>query len=621
MLMLRSLYQQCIPRRLRSKLIVIAALMVTIPILTIGYFVESEGRAALLQEKQNKLFAVTHLLDKQLGDDFALYANLPRAARIQALNQHLSSRTEQIATSFPGVGAGYYHRQLDAIITYAPKNAYQSNVGLSISVDHPGRHVMTSRQNQVVWGKQVRGNIMNVMLPIRRNGEIIGYIWANELSEDISQQALAMDLRVIIVLAVGLLISICLIIVFSRRLSSDIEVIKHGLAALPQNLDTQLPTLTGEMGDITSSVNALARALRETRTLNDLIIENAADGVIAVDTQGLVTLMNPTAETTTGYRQDELLGKPYSTMFSTSLFHSPILETLEKGISFVAREITFPARHRTIELSVTTSQIFNANNELIGALVILSDLTARKEIQRRMAQAERLAALGELMAGVAHEVRNPLTAIKGYAQILRELETHPQRQEYLRIILKEIQSINAVIQQLLDFARPQTGKWQAVNLNQILNDCLVLIKTKGVEARIDFLTRVDQSLTDIEADGEMLKQVILNILINAVQAIPARGKIFIRTRRLGDTLQILRIKDTGCGISEQIKSKIFDPFYTTKSSGTGLGLAISQRIINAHQGDIRFTSHPNKGTTFTLLLPVNQTQESDHETKLANTDC
>ncbi|WP_314137804.1 two-component system sensor histidine kinase AtoS [Buttiauxella noackiae] len=618
--MLQSLYLHCAPVRLRSKLILMAVLMVTIPILTIGYVVETEGRAALLQEKQNKLFAVTHFLDTLLGDDFSLYQQMPRAERIQVLNQRLSSRTEQIAASFPGIGTGYYHRQLDAIITYAPKNAYQSNVGLSISADHPGRLVMASQKSQVVWGHQVRGNIMNVMSPVVRNGEVIGYIWANELAEKISQQALAMDLRMIVVLAIGLLISICLIIVFSRRLSSDIEVIKHGLAALPHNLDAQLPTLTGEMGDITASVNTLARALRETRTLNDLIIENAADGVIAVDTHGLVTLMNPTAETVTGYRQDELLGKPYATMFSTASFHSPILETLEKGTRFVAYEITFPARHRTIELSVTTSQIFNANNELIGALVILSDLTARKEIQRRMAQAERLAALGELMAGVAHEVRNPLTAIKGYAQILRELETDPQHQEYLRIILKEIQSINAVIQQLLDFARPQTGRWQAVNLNQVVNDCLVLIKTKGVEVRIDFVTRMDTSLSDITADGEMLKQVILNILINAVQAISARGKIIIHTRRLNNTHQILRIKDNGCGIPAQIKSKIFDPFYTTKASGTGLGLAISQRIIHVHQGDIHFTSHPNRGTTFTLVLPVNQTQENDNETKLANTD-
>lgn len=619
--MLRSLYLHCIPKRLRSKLIVMAILMVTIPTLTIGYFVETEGRAALIHEKQNKLFAVTHFLDRQLGDDFSLYQHMPRAARIRALNQHLSSRTEEIAMSFPGVGTGYYHRQLDAIITYAPKNAYQSNVGLSISADHPGRLVMASQQNQVVWGKQVRGNIMNVMIPIIRQGETIGYIWANELAEDISQQALAMDLRVIVVLGIGLVISICLIIVFSRRLSSDIEVIKHGLATLPHNLDCHLPALTGEMGDITTSVNALAKALRETKTLNDLIIENAADGVIAVDTQGFVTLMNPTAEAITGYRQDELLGKPYATMFSTAAFRSPILETLEKGTSFVAREITFPARHRTIELSVTTSQIFNANNDLIGALVILSDLTARKELQRRMAQAERLAALGELMAGLAHEIRNPLTAIKGYTQILRDLETNPQRQEYLRIILKEIQSINAVIQQLLDFARPQSGRWQAVSLNQILNDCLVLIKTKGIEARIDFVTKTDTSLTDIAADGEMLKQVILNILINAVQAISARGSIIIHTRWLGSTHQILCINDSGSGIDAQIKNKIFDPFYTTKATGTGLGLAISQRIIHAHQGDIHFTSHPHKGTTFTLKLPVNQTQENDNETQLANTDC
>lgn len=160
----------------------------------------------------------------------------------------------------------------------------------------------------VYSGRQVRGDILNSMIPIERNGEILGYIWANELTEDIRRQAWKMDVRIIIVLTAGLLISLLLIVLFSRRLSANIDIITDGLSTLAQNIPTRLPQLPGEMGQISQSVNNLAQALRETRTLNDLIIENAADGVIAIDRQGDVTTMNPAAEVITGYQRHELWG-------------------------------------------------------------------------------------------------------------------------------------------------------------------------------------------------------------------------------------------------------------------------------------------------------------------------
>ena len=593
------------PRRLRNQMILMAILMVIVPTLTIGYIVETEGRSAVLSEKEKKLSAVVNLLNQALGNRYDLYIDLPREERIRAFNAELAPITENITHAFPGIGAGYYNKTLDAIITYAPSALYQNNVGVTIAADHPGREVMRTNTPLVYSGRQVRGDILNSMLPIERNGEILGYIWANELTEDIRRQAWKMDVRIIIVLTAGLLISLLLIVLFSRRLSANIDIITDGLSTLAQNIPTRLPQLPGEMGQISQSVNNLAQALRETRTLNDLIIENAADGVIAIDRQGDVTTMNPAAEVITGYQRHELVGQPYSMLFDNTQFYSPVLDTLEHGTEHVALEISFPGRDRTIELSVTTSRIHNTHGEMIGALVIFSDLTARKETQRRMAQAERLATLGELMAGVAHEVRNPLTAIRGYVQILRQQTSDPIHQEYLSVVLKEIDSINKVIQQLLEFSRPRHSQWQQVSLNALVEETLVLVQTAGVQARVDFISELDNELSPINADRELLKQVLLNILINAVQAISARGKIRIQTWQYSDSQQAISIEDNGCGIDLSLQKKIFDPFFTTKASGTGLGLALSQRIINAHQGDIRVASLPGYGATFTLILPIN----------------
>lgn len=598
---LRGLY----PRRLRNQMILMAILMVIVPTLSIGYIVETEGRSAVLSEKEKKLSAVVHLLDQALGDRFTHFTALPRDERIQALNAELGPITERITQAFPGIGAGYYNKALDAIVTYAPSALYQNNVGVTIAADHPGREVMRSNAPVVFSGRQVRGDILNSMIPITRNGDVLGYIWANELTEDIQRQAWRMDVRIIAVLAAGLLCSLLLIVLFSRRLSANIDIITDGLSTLAQKTPAQLPNLPGELGQISRSVNALAQTLRETKTLNDLIIENAADGVIAIDRQGDVTTMNPAAEMITGYTLNELVGRPYATLFSDPHFASPVLDTLAHGTEHLAQEVSFPARDRTIELSVTTSRIHNPDGELIGALVIFSDLTARKETQRRLAQTERLATLGELMAGVAHEVRNPLTAIRGYVQIIRQQTSLPVHQEYLSVVLKEIDSINRVIQQLLDFSRPRQSQWQQVLLNSLIEETLILVQTSGVQARIAFNVEQDKGLPAIVADRELLKQVILNILINAVQAISARGEIRIRTWQYSATQQAVMIEDNGCGIDIALQKKIFDPFFTTKASGTGLGLALSQRIINAHQGDIRVASIPGCGATFTLILPVN----------------
>lgn len=598
---IRRLY----PRRLRNQMILVAILMVIIPTVSIGYIVETEGRSAVLSEKEKKLSAVLSLLDDALGDRFNLYGDLPREERIRALNAELGPITERITAAFPGIGAGYYHQALDAVITYAPAALYQHNVGITISPDHPGRDVMSSHSALVYSGKQVRGDILNSMIPIERHGKVLGYIWANELTEDIRQQAWKMDARIITVLAAGLIGSLLLIIFFSRRLSANIGVITDGLSLLAQNSHMRLPSLPGELGQISQSVNALAQTLRETKTLNDLIIENAADGVIAIDRQGDVITINPAAEQITGYTQQDLVGKSYASLFTHSQFYSPVLDTLAHGTEHLAQEISFPARDRTIEIRVTTSRIHNAWGELIGALVIFSDLTARKEKQRRQAQTERLATLGELMAGVAHEVRNPLTAIRGYVQIIRQQTTEPLHQEYLSVVLNEIDSINKVIQQLLDLSRPRQSQWQQIQLNALVEETLILVQTAGVQARIAFHVDLDNQLSPIVADRELLRQVILNVLINAVQAIGARGEIRIRTWQYTASQQAVTVEDNGCGIDIAMQKKIFDPFFTTKASGTGLGLALSQRIINAHQGDIRVASMPGCGAIFTLILPIN----------------
>lgn len=429
---------------------------------------------------------------------------------------------------------------------------------------------------QIKLGTQVRGDILNVMLPIRRDGKVIGYIWANESSNDINKQTWAMDASIISVSIAGLMSSLLLIISFSRRLSRDVDMIKQRLSKLPFDLNTKLPPLAGEMEGIADKINHLSYALKEAKTLNELIIESAADGMISIDIHGRIIMCNPAASTITGYSFNELFNKSYADIFEKEGFHSPLLDTLKRGVEHIGIEVSYPAKDHILQIKASSSQLRNADEEIIGALVTFTDLTEQKEMQRHMAQAERLATLGELMASVAHEVRNPLTAISGFVQYLKESERDLQRIEYIDIILHEVRSINNVIQQLLNLSHVHPQIFHKSSINKIIRDSLILVQTNGLTSRVDFNIHLDDRVPDIDVDASGLKQVFLNLLINAVQAIKARGEITISTVQSAIDKIEIKIEDNGVGMNDDIKKKIFMPFLPQNR----LALALDYRLYN-----------------------------------------
>ncbi|WP_213993068.1 two-component system sensor histidine kinase AtoS [Sodalis sp. dw_96] len=590
---------------LRNKLIFLAIFMVFLPTLLMAFFVEKQGRSGMLEEKTSKLYSVTYLLDQALADGLDRYSTLPRQERIQALNRDLAGITEKITAAFPNVAAGYYSKELDAIITYAPRKYYSNNVGIRIEENHPGRIVMKTAKPLIKSGRQVRGDIMNAMIPIYRHQKVVGYIWANELIHHIDKQELAMDLSIFGVIGIGLSLSVFLIIVLSRKITQDVDTIKAGLYKLPINLRTTIPPMHGEMGEISDSINAISYALLEARTLNELIIESAADAIVSVDNQCCIRIFNPAAQAITGYSLEEVLGKPYRDIFNKARFQSPILDTLNYGVTHVGIEVEFPAKSKMLYIKASSSQLHNSDGDIIGALVIFTDLTAQKQMQDQIGRAERLAALGELVAGIAHEVRNPLTAISGFIQYLTEGETEPQRMEYIKIIRKEIGSINKLIQQLLEFSRPHPQHYQWVSINALIKESLLLVKAHGVDKKVNFDLRLGENLPQIEVDPPLVKQVILNLIINAMQSIINAGKVVISTALCPGKCVQINIHDTGIGIMPDDIEKVFTPFFTTKPTGTGLGLSIAQRIVTAHNGSITLESQPSQGTTLIITLPIN----------------
>ena len=239
---------------------------------------------------------------------------------------------------------------------------------------------------------------------------------------------------------------------------------------------------------------------------------------------------------------------------------------------------------------------------------LYEDLKKSKSYIRR---ADRLASLGTLTAGLAHEIRNPLVAIKTLTQLLPErLEDDEFRDQFLKIAAGEVDRISSLVEELLDFARPSDPKLEFEDINTILDGMILLVSTETKKKQVNILRNYASDLPPVQIDREQIKQVLLNILLNAVQATSASGKITVKTRSFikpgGEPYIQIECTDTGCGIPPEHIEEIFNPFFTTKSTGSGLGLSISHQIIQDHRGYIDVESRVEKGSSFFINLPVNQ---------------
>jgi two-component system, NtrC family, sensor histidine kinase HydH len=226
------------------------------------------------------------------------------------------------------------------------------------------------------------------------------------------------------------------------------------------------------------------------------------------------------------------------------------------------------------------------------------------QTEEQLRRADRLSALGELSAGMAHEIRNPLGSIKGAAEILKDdYGPDTPKYEFIQILLKETDRLNQIVQEFLGFARPKPPELKQEDVNEIIESVLTLTAQPARAARVDVEKRLDQSIGKRDLDAGLLKQAFLNLVLNAIQAMPDGGTLTVASARNGNSIAV-NISDTGTGISPENRKKLFSPFFTTKQDGTGLGLAITFRIIQNHRGTIDVDSIPGKGTTFTVRIPA-----------------
>jgi two-component system sensor histidine kinase HydH len=348
---------------------------------------------------------------------------------------------------------------------------------------------------------------------------------------------------------------------------------------------------------------SVKRALQEMRTYTQRVVESMADGLLSVDAQGRITTANPRASQLLALAQENLQGRSFADVFGrTSLTLNPVLR---RGLALEEREIGWMSSNgEETPLAVSVTPLTGDQGEVSGAVVLLRDLRTLKALQQRVERTERLAALGRLAAGVAHEIRNPLGAIRGLVQYFQATwKEHSEQRVYLDVILREVDRLNRVVSDLVEFARPREPQREPHDLVEIVRHAVTLVQSDVRAKGIHIVHDLEERLPPLLVDRDLVLQALLNILLNAVEAMESGGELRIRLADSSGWVE-LAIHDTGRGIPPDHVERLFDPFFTTKPQGTGLGLAIAHSAIQVHEGEIIVTSTPGKGTTVTIRLPT-----------------
>jgi|GEM_PF-1113129 Signal transduction histidine kinase, nitrogen specific len=485
---------------------------------------------------------------------------------------------------------GYYDIDLDLII----KN-YNNN---EISLDEISAKLKSV--NDLTSNKKLTVNI-----PIYDNKRLVGYLWAYAEKNDFVLGSFY-DLNEILILVLFLLVSIIFLIrKFIKQIESSLDefckmIINNNSERDREQILTKLPELVPVLNKITAYMNDLKRInqeLESSKLKTTQIIEGISDGFCALDRDWKFTFVNNNLIKTTNNEFADLIGKSVWDVFPqaiSTITYDKMREAMIQNHSVHWEEGGFTAPDREHE--------YHAYPYLEGLTVFFRDISELKRQQQELGRLERLNLIGQLAAGISHEIRNPLTTVKGFLQIFGSKTKFSEDKEVLDLMISEIDRANAIISDFLSLSKISLENIKLQNINQTIGKLFPMLQADAFNSNKQVVLELDDLLPDIRFNENEIKQLILNLVRNGLEVTPENGKVTIKTFVVEDKV-VLAITDQGPGIPQEIQDKIGTPFFTTKETGTGLGLAISMGIAQRHEAVFKFETGKN-GTIFTTIFPT-----------------
>lgn len=354
----------------------------------------------------------------------------------------------------------------------------------------------------------------------------------------------------------------------------------------------------------TTEKKSMEKTLEASESKYRLIAENTSDLIMVMEKDHSISYFSPSHELVLGYQASELEG-----IELCKLVHPDDVDWFRRTIQSMfenkeSHSMEFRFKHkegRWIEFESRCKPVNGEGGAVEHIVIISRDISERKKAEEILLQSEKLSVVGELAAGVAHEIRNPLTTIKGFLQ-LNQKENHSIK--YSDLLLSELQRIETITTELLSLGKPQAVQLIRTNLRDLIENTLELLSPQALLNNIEFHLSYEETTFPITCEKNQLKQVFLNIFKNAIESMPEGGDIHVHMRKEADGACVISVQDQGCGIPEELLSRLGEPFYSLKEKGTGLGLMICHKIIKQHQGSITYQSKVNEGTLIEIRLPL-----------------
>jgi len=473
------------------------------------------------------------------------------------------------------------------------------------------------QQLKAVYGQP---KVYDVKLPIQREGERFGEIRVGISTVFLKNQVQPQLSRAVELSLIAILVSLALAAGVSNIALRPLEAIGRRLdqmtAGVSDTAPEPDPNVTDEYGMVNTKIDRLGRQIRDVKEVFsalkenlDQIMETLQDGLVLFTSDTRVVLVSASAERFIGRARGEILGNPVESVFSDATkLGLIVLDSFALHQPIPQREIELD-NGRRIQI---TLDFIAERGERIGALLTMRDAESVRRIENEIELSRRLAAIGRLTSGVAHEVKNPINAIVVHLELLREKmrAIEPDTRRHLDIIGREIHRLDRVVQTLVDFHRPVELRLSDFDLRRLAEEVVSLASPEAARQGVDVRTNFAREPLPVRADADLIKQALLNVVLNGVQSMSGGGLLQIVARRLDGAVTI-EVRDQGSGIPPEIRDKIFNLYFTTKRTGSGIGLAMSYRVMQLHNGALDFVTEMGRGTTFRLLLPLTATQDRE----------
>ncbi|MDR1048166.1 MAG: response regulator [Synergistaceae bacterium] len=632
------------------KVMLVIMLLMNVPFALTGYMTERVAERIVLEEKEEKLLSLARVLEARLepGGFAAILRrhgaeNASREEKIAILNEALRGVSDEVGHSSLGLGVGFYCREADAIVTYAPSDLFGSIVGDSVPPDHPGRVVMRTNQPMVRSGSMVRGHILNAMIPIEREDEVVGYAWANELITDVTLQLGFMTRNLFFVTGLCFLLTLTVLLILSRRTVRDVNRIIGGVKKMKDDLAHRIDVSGGELGELVTSLNAMAEGV---------VRANEETGRAISTLQGVMSYVEAAICVCDPEKMEVVYANDYlrETLNRAAPKGESRGETCYEALWGYSEPCPFCSKKRLHDAKndpastllrwedtrngrdfLVTDRLITWHDGRLLRMEVATDITERNALA--LAEASNRAQK-DFLARMSHEIRTPMNGVLGMTYLAMQASPPPEQMEYLKKIQSSASLLLGVINDILDFSSIEAGKMslekRPFNLREMVENVRGLVSPRIQEKGLRFVVEVDPSVPEYVAGDQLrFSQVLLNLLSNAAKFTSA-GFVSLRVESKpldsGQVRLDCAVRDSGIGMTPEQQKVLFKPFsqadvsISRRFGGTGLGLSISKALVKFMGGSIEAKSEPGKGSEFSFhveLEALNGAPEDDPRSEAA----